>query len=1126
MKVRLVAYRKQTTSSSELSQFELDLQKEPNVVVNYNWLDLKDPSRRKSSFSQTVKLPFSNANNKFFENYFDVNLQNLVFNSQKKFNAILYIDSIPQLKGFIQLKSIMLNARLYEVALFGQTADFFTDIKSKKLRDVFTDPSSTNEDEPVIDTSLNHYFSNTNVVKSWTSPGLGLVDGGSTNDIMYPVVDYGHTNMPYNSAMFYDPTSIENDLSYYGAVRTGDLKPAIRLQRLLLLIAQKAGYTIKSTFLGIDGTTQSDTSLFSRLFMTLATETTRTQTLFNTTSGSEAPMVGFKAELTNTTGTLIFTQSDYPDTSGATWFGSSIQHLNAFNEVYDPNNIFSVTTYNAQSQFDGDSIQTPTITFPSDLDGDDVVLSVGTIEVKVDFSILMPNATSDGTQIIQGTIMYGWIKNGIYNTFDDVLEDFSYSGATTFNFSHTFELNVEPGAVYNFFITMMGMNEPIQIYYPEYDITTNSSQQFDPPKLFTPSVTSLTIETLQSEEMALTNGFENGIVSMFHNMPDILQEDFVKDLVNRFNLVIKTDADDEKKLIIEPYQDYVNLGTTQYWTDKIDLKKEQVITTTNDMQSKEYLLKDNEDADLLNNRYFQAYETVYGTYKEVKANEFAKGTFTNFSIMAPFIAQGIADWSNGNLSGNFTSQDVAVAYLFEADEGSSRSVIENQLPKIYYYSGTPITITGTDSIFNLPYKFYVYSNNYNMNDDKHPSDDNDGSANKFPLCTQYNLDSIGSGVTANTKIFNWTWYNPYFNTGFTFDYFGATYTDNGYYNEYWAQYLNELHSDESRIMECHVNLTPQDIKDFAGSGFQNTFFIKNTLWRVLEIKNYLVGGNKSTKVRLIKVIEKLPNDCGAVNVITASGLMTWTDSATGASTTITNSCCEEVNDNWTFIQTNANGTGDCYAASSSSNSGTTFSFLLPYNPPVEPQSYSALIPSNMPTIQNSYATSIGYGKSMQFFCECTTTDNSTAFPFTFKGITSSTVYFPQFVTSYVHLKLTGTVLKGANTYSVGFFEYEIVIKNITAGNDYVGTNGGKVLSNTKDTSFTQPTVNINNFRGGKWTPTVTGGSDEFVFWTAEFNITSSPKIYLKQATRKVALYQNADETDQIAFQNTDYLLWN
>ena len=126
MDIRLVAYRRENTSADtfDVVQYELDLQEAPNVVVNYNWLDLKNPDQRKASFSQTLKLPFSNDNNTFFENYFEVNLESLVYNAKTKFNAILYIDSIPQLKGFIQLKSIYMNARLYEVALFGDTADF------------------------------------------------------------------------------------------------------------------------------------------------------------------------------------------------------------------------------------------------------------------------------------------------------------------------------------------------------------------------------------------------------------------------------------------------------------------------------------------------------------------------------------------------------------------------------------------------------------------------------------------------------------------------------------------------------------------------------------------------------------------------------------------------------------------------------------------------------------------------------------------------------------------------------------------------------------------------------------------------------------------------------------------
>ena len=1121
MKVRLVAYRRETTSSSALSQFELDLQEDPNVIINYNWLDLKDPSSRKASFSQTLKLPFSNANNKFFENYFDVNLDILVFNAQRKFNAILYVDSIPQLKGFIQLKSIMLNARLYEVALFGQTADFFTDIKSKKLRDVFTNPSSSDPDIPVIDTSFNHYFSSSNVVKSWSSPGLSLIDGGTTNDIMYPIIDHGHTFNPYSSRMFYRPSIIANDLSYNGAIRVGDLKPAIRIQRLFLLIAQKAGYTIKSTFLGIDGTTQSDTNFFSRLFMTLATENTRTQTLFNTTSGSENAFVGFEADLTNTTGTQINTS--YSFASSDLYGDCCIQHLNSFNEVYDPNNLFSITSP-SYGTFFGDPISMPTITLPEDFDGNDVVLSEGNMQVNVNFTINIPSGTSDGSAINQGQIRYGWLASGspLDNTYTQLA--LVATGANTIN--TTFNLQSFPGVVYNFFIATqyLGGTQTEINFGNEVDVFVSN---FDPIKSYTPNVSSLKIQILPSEEMSITNGFENGIVSMFDNMPDVLQEDFVKDLINRFNLIVKTDEEDEKKLIIEPYQDYVNLGSTQYWTDKLDLSKEQVIKPATELQSKKYIFGDNESEDILNSRYFKTFETVYGTYKEKKLNEFAKGEFKNFSIMSPFIAQGLSSWNDGNLNSPMIPPEVAIAYLFKADENSTRSPLEQQKPRIYYYSGTPITVNLQNYGFTFGniYKFFIYSNNYLMNNDKHPSDDNDGSVTKFPLCTQYNLDSIGSGITANTKILHWTWYSPYFNSGFSFNFFGNTYSLHGYYNDYWASYLNELTSDESRIMECHINLNEQDISSFAGSGFQNTFFIKNTLWRVLEISNYLVGGNKSTKVKLIKVIEKLPNDCGLIGTVTSSGQVTYVDSATGSSSTnVTNVCCEEYNEDWTFVQQNSTtGVGLCYGTPSPT---FTVSFLPPVNPPDEPDSYGAIIPSALPTIQNSYPTSLGYGKSIQFFCDCTTNDNSTVAYLSYKGSTINTVTFPKFVTSYVNMKLTGTILKGTNEQRVGFFEYEIVISDKTLGANYVGTNGGKVLNTTKESAFTSPTVNLNNFVGESWKPTVTGGSNELVFWVAEFNITSSPMIFPGTGTDEFALYQDTSDPTNITFQNASYLIWN
>ena len=281
MDVRLVAYRRETTSDDtfDVTQFELDLQQAPNVVVNYNWLDLKNPDQRRASFSQTIKLPFSNRNNDFFENYFDVNLDTLIYNAQTKFEAILYIDSVPQLKGFIQLKGIYLNARLYEVSLFGNTADFFTDLKDKKLQDAF---KNVNDSTGAIteDKQLDHKLTVDNVINSWTTGVTTTEDTPTTtNDIMYPIIDYGFSSQPLSSSMFWSPDDLLNEMGFtnenynldniavlnaldqYGVIRPSMLKPAIRIQRLVRIIAQKSGYQIKSTFLGIDDTNASTPEL-------------------------------------------------------------------------------------------------------------------------------------------------------------------------------------------------------------------------------------------------------------------------------------------------------------------------------------------------------------------------------------------------------------------------------------------------------------------------------------------------------------------------------------------------------------------------------------------------------------------------------------------------------------------------------------------------------------------------------------------------------------------------------------------------------------------------------------------------------------------------------------------------
>ena len=459
MDVRLVAYRRNESGDDtyDVSEFELDLQRNPNIVVNYNWLDLKNPDKRKSSFSQTLKLPFSDRNNKFFENWFDVNLDTLVFNTKTKFEAILSIDSVPQLKGFIELKSIFLNARLYDVVLFGSTANFFTDIKDNRLKDAFRTQDTTNPNLYLEDKQLDHLLTLENIYNSWTTGVTTTAETPTTtNDIMYPIIDWGHTQNPYSSAMFWNPSdfwelnSMDRDTSQiidnYAMVQGEDLKPAIRIQRLFHIIAQKAGYQIKSTFMGIDDTAETpitDTEWFSRVFMTLSTETTRVQTLHNTSEGSEAPFIGFKAEMTTPqTADLIVGAPSIVLPMLDTFFDS----LLVDDEIYDPNNLYND---NIQDWGVGGltGINTPSIRIP-DPDSDNALLPTGTIQVKTTLTINIDNETTTGGYTINTVMLRGKWYNQSTNTAVSYGTPFYMSTNQNVTIEFTQGLECVPGTIY------------------------------------------------------------------------------------------------------------------------------------------------------------------------------------------------------------------------------------------------------------------------------------------------------------------------------------------------------------------------------------------------------------------------------------------------------------------------------------------------------------------------------------------------------------------------------------------------------------------------------------------------------------------------------------------------------
>ena len=1135
MDVRLVAYRRENTGITDpnnLTEFELDLKESPDVILKFNWLDIKEPDKRKGSFSQTIKLPFTNRNNTFFENYFDVNLDTLVFNSKFKFKIVVFVDSIPQLKGYMQLKQLYLNARFYEVVLFGNTGNFFADIKGKKLRRAFeTELSVGDGAEPtyIIDDQLDHYLSCKNIVDSWTT-GLTTINSVTDNDVMYPVIDYGHTANPYNNAMFTNPSELDNlvgdntwtDLiNEYGMLTPGNMKPAIRLQRLLYIIAQKAGYTITSTFLGIaQNGTLDNTTYFGRLFMTLADNHKKTYT--------EYSELAFHLAETNQFDKDIFWY--YPGV-GQYWYYNTIQfalETPPSDPYFDTNGLYSTNIVDEIIPLNGLEIQSiyNQVEFPSITQNALVGIVNGNnleIQLKFNFRFDMPTSGTATNTYNEVNLTINWqFQFSGYNTWTTIPVTVLISGANEW---HT--------VVFNCPFNETGAGGTMRFRGARVDLV-----EFTPATTegmyFNASIKNAELYTINQGEVFYGNGVENGTVVMAQNMPDVLQSDFVKDLINRFNLVIVNDNDNENNLIIEPYQDYIASGTTKYYTDKLDVSKEQILKPTNELQNKILIYEDKKNDDYLNKGYFEKYERVYGTNIRENFNDFVNGEFKNFSIFTPFIAQMLPTLNYGNITTEFY-KPYALASRYGINDDGERYSLDKQKPSIFYYGGTPKTVTGSNPIDITPVytdnSFHIISASFGVNNvwTSYATDQTGATSGKFPICTQFNLDDITNtaGITTSTKQLLWGWVSPRFNAPYwSANPFGDTVTQKGYFQEYWASFINEVYSDEARIMECHLYLTADDIRDFEANAFKNTYYIKNTLWRILSIDGYLAGGNKSTKVKLLKVVEKLSYDCGATpSTFNLNGSITYTNPGGTAVVQITNSCCEELNPDWTFVQTNeSTGAGICYwnltvpvtdpspGDGQEENETVPFASMLPM--PNNAIANQIMLPGEQPaTYATSFLSTTTYGTTLSKL----------------KGISNGSQMFPPIDSmTYIKMDLVGTIAgadNNTNVGDVGHFQYDTIVKRIGNEFSFTGTSGGVPLKINKDTNFPSPTISMTTTDNdtGELVLSITSASADYIIkWVAKLELImqfASGDTYVN----RFALFQNGDN---ILLQDANFLEWN
>jgi len=210
----------------------LDVMEGLDFSFNYSIADVRDPNKRSTDYSKTIKCPATKSNDELFGNIWEVNISNpndpnstnieANFNPNKKAEARVLADGVEVMVGVVQLRAInILNGRYdYEVVFIGKLKNIFSVIGDKQLNDV------DETGDPYVDFSyLDHTFGETNVVNSWSN----------TTGYVYPMIDYG--------------IRFEYDIDGNRIYDIETWRPAVYLKDIVDRIFDFAGFTYTSAFL-------------------------------------------------------------------------------------------------------------------------------------------------------------------------------------------------------------------------------------------------------------------------------------------------------------------------------------------------------------------------------------------------------------------------------------------------------------------------------------------------------------------------------------------------------------------------------------------------------------------------------------------------------------------------------------------------------------------------------------------------------------------------------------------------------------------------------------------------------------------------------------------------------------
>jgi hypothetical protein len=347
--------------------------------------------------------------------------------------------------------------------------------------------------------------------------------------------------------------------------------------------------------------------------------------------------------------------------------------------------------------------------------------------------------------------------------------------------------------------------------------------------IFRLNITSATVSVANILNATLTQNTSVDNINVLNNyLPNNVKNiDFLKAIIERFNLVLEPSKTKEKHFIITPWVDWVEQGTQRDWTDLVDGNVDIQSKPLFESQSRSNTFLDDEDSDFVNYNFQLATKRTFGQLDIDSQNEILVGNKVTQSLFAPTPLLPIGNSSaqtdataNQKLAAKFLIPHIA------KDTTTERTPIVPKLRLVYY-----------NGMVAAPLEWHIK---------------NDAGTtihwNEYPLVSQYSIFN-------STTFEDLAWRNSaplWAITGVVTN--PPMRTINDLFNNYWLKWYNFTYDPFGRILEMNIILDYSNIFDLR---FNDKIFIKDSWFMVNKITDYQVGRKTSCKVELVRVGESI-----------------------------------------------------------------------------------------------------------------------------------------------------------------------------------------------------------------------------------------------------------------------------